>query len=144
MSRFFGQAYFKARYFVQELLHGAEKVIAAAGGGFRRPLVAVIEVDGKAYRVPIDRAQDFFDALKKKVKTLPKPKFKRAKKKGKIVKEIIDPIKIVIKSAPVEYFAQIEAMVDRADEILNTIWNRALQKYLIELDDEEVILLLIH
>lgn len=117
---------------------------AASRGGFKRPLIAVVEVDGKAYRVPIDQAQEFFDALKAKVKSLPKPVFKRRKKKGRIIKEVIEPIKIVIKSAPVEYFAQIEAMVDRTSEVFNTIWNRALQQYLLEQDDEEAILLLIH
>lgn len=123
--------------------------VAAGGhGGFRRPLIAVIEVDGTSYRVPIDRAQEFFDALKAKIKALPKkqqkPKLKRKMKKGRVVKELVEPIKIVIKSAPIEYFAQIEAIVDRTQEIFNTIWNRALQKYLLEQDDEEAILLLIH
>lgn len=117
---------------------------AVSRGGSKRPLIAVVEVDGKSYRVPIDQAQEFFDALKQKVKALPKPVFKRRKKKGRIIKEVIEPIKIVIKSAPVEYFAQIEAMVDRTNEIFNTIWNRALQRYLLEMDDEEAILLLIH
>ena len=117
---------------------------AVSRGGSRRPLIAVVEVDGKAYRVPIDQAQEFFDALKDKIKALPKPIFRRKKKKGKIIKEIIEPIKIVIKSAPIEYFAQIESMIDRTNEIFNTIWNRALQKYLLELDDEEAILLLLH
>ena len=145
--RYFGQRYFKARYFAAEFLRGVDVALpggAVSRGGFRRPLLAVIEVDGKSYRVPIDKAQEFFDVLKERVKELPKPKFKRAKKKGKIVKEVIDPIKIVIKSAPVEYFTYLEAMVDRTNEIFNTIWNRALQKYLLELDDEEAILLLIH
>lgn len=117
---------------------------AASRGGSRRPLVAVIAVDGKDYRVPIDMVQEFVDALKAKIKEAPPPKVLKKRRKSKTVEKVAAPIHIVIKSAPVEYFAQIESIVDRSNEIFNTLWQRAIQKYLLQLDDEEAILLLIH
>ena len=117
---------------------------AVSRGGFKRPLVAVIAVDGKDYRVPIDMVQEFVDALKAKIKEAPPPKVLKKRRKGKTVEKVAAPIHIVIRSAPVEYFAQIESIIDRSNEIFNTLWQRAIQKYLLQLDDEEAILLLIH
>ena len=146
---YLGQAYFKARYFAQRLLHGVTTAVTTAGGAVsrgasRKPLIAVIAVDGKDYRVPIDLVQAFVDTLKAKIKEAPPPKVLKKRRKGKTVEKIAAPIHIVIKSAPVEYFAQIESIVDRSNEIFNTLWQRAIQKYLLQLDDEEAILLLIH
>lgn len=117
---------------------------AVSRGGFKRPLVAIIAVDGKDYRVPIDMVQEFVDALKAKIKEAPAQKVLKKRRKGKTVEKLAAPIHIVIKSAPVEYFAQIESIIDRSNEIFNTLWQRAIQKYLLQLDDEEAILLLIH
>ena len=146
---YLGQAYFKARYFAQRLLHGVTTAVTTAGGAVsrgasRKPLIAVIVVDGKDYRVPIDMVQAFVDTLKAKIKEAPPPKVLKKRRKGKTVEKVAAPIHIVIKSAPVEYFAQIESIVDRSNEIFNTLWQRAIQKYLLQLDDEEAILLLIH
>lgn len=145
---YLGQAYFKARYFAQRLLHGVVATVSSGGavsrGASRKPLIAVIAVDGKDYRVPIDLVQAFVDTLKAKIKEAPPPKVLKKRRKGKTVEKIAAPIHIVIKSAPVEYFAQIESIVDRSNEIFNTLWQRAIQKYLLQLDDEEAILLLIH
>ena len=88
--------------------------------------------------------QEFVDALKAKIKEAPPPKVLKKRRKGKTVEKVAAPIHIVIKSAPVEYFTQIESIVDRSNDIFNTLWQRAIQKYLLQLDDEEAILLLIH
>ena len=117
---------------------------AVSRGGFKRPLVAIIAVDGKDYRVPIDMVQEFVDTLKAKIKEAPAQKVLKKRRKGKTVEKLAAPIHIVVKSAPVEYFAQIESIIDRSNEIFNTLWQRAIQKYLLQLDDEEAILLLIH
>jgi hypothetical protein len=108
------------------------------GHGKKRHELCVISVDGQDYRVHIDNLYAF---LERKREESAKPKIKRAKKgKKALVKK---PPKIVLKSAPYEYKAQIQASVDRSNEILRKIWEGNLTRLINEAEHEEAIALIL-
>ncbi len=114
--------------------------------GSRRQRIAVVEYDGRDYRVPLESLDSFLDLVKKKAETPAPVKVVSKKKKKTLQVTNEQPPKLVIKSAPAEVMFEFEQFVDRSNEILEKIWQglvaRTLAETLAELDDEEAMLLL--
>ncbi len=103
----------------------------------RKNQIAVVEYDGRDYRVPLDNLESFLELVKKKAE-IPAP-VKVAKKKAKVSPKVSP--RIVIKSAPPGFMAEFQQFADRSNEILEKIWQGMISRALAELDDEEAILL---
>ena len=119
--------------------------ISAGVPGRGRPRIhrpiAVVEYDGRDYRVPLDKLDDFLELVKKKAETPEPVKVVKKKKKKTLKVSPQQPPKLVIKSAPPEFLMEFEQFVDRSNEILDKIWQGMISRALAELDDEEAILL---
>lgn len=110
--------------------------------GRTKVALAVVEYDGKQYRLPVEDVYLFLDAIKEESK-VPKPvKVKRKKGRKTLVVEDKKP-KVVLISAPREFSPMIQTAIDRTNEILEHIWRSLTQRLLNELDDEEALLLLL-
>lgn len=121
-------------------------VSAVQGGGFSRsrnsPQIVVVSVDGQDYRVSIYTLQAFLDALKKDVQTSEVVK-RKVQKIRKAKSPVVEAPRIVVKSAPVEYLPMVQQQVDRSNEIMAVLWLKAIERALLELDDEETLMLLL-
>jgi hypothetical protein len=110
------------------------------GGGIghhkKKHELCVISVDGQDYRVHIDNLYAF---LERKREEVVKPK--KSKKSRKAITR--KPPKIVLKAAPYEYKAQIQASVDRSNEILRKMWEGNLTRLINEAEQEEAIALVL-
>ena len=117
------------------------------GGGIpqrKRPVIVVVEVDGKEYRIPQEQLQAFLESIQQQAEVIAEEKPVTVKKTRRKVKEVpTEPLKIVIKSAPVDVVPQINKQIALTNQILANIFADATQKYLAELDDEEVLLMLL-
>jgi hypothetical protein len=102
--------------------------------------LCVISVDGQDYRVSLENIQAF---LERKRLEPPKVKIRKSKKSKKPRKVISKPPHIVIKSAPPEYKAQIQASVDRTNEIIRKMWEANLTKLINEAENEEALALVL-
>jgi len=109
------------------------------GHGSKKPRIAVVTIEGQDYRVPIDKLQSFLDAQKKIAETQKVVKTKKSRKALAKSK----PPKIIIKSAPPEYKMQIQASVDRTNEILRKIWEGNLTRLINEAEQEEALALVL-
>jgi len=118
--------------------------IAGHHGGIghrkRRHELCVVSVDGQDYRVDFDNLQAFLE--RKRLET-PKIRIKKSKKAKKSQRVISKPPHIVIKSAPPEYKMQIQASVDRTNEILRKIWEGNLTRLINEAEQEEALALVL-
>jgi hypothetical protein len=112
------------------------------GAKRRKSAIAVVEYDGRDYRVPLDSLDSFLELIKQKAET-PKPVKVIAKKKKKTLQVSTQSPRLVIKSAPPDFMAEFRQFVDRSNEVLDKIWQGLVSRELAELDDEEAVLLLI-
>ena len=112
-------------------------VAQPSGGGFshKHPQICVITIDGQDYRVRLENVQSFLERQKRNVET---PKVAKSKKARKALAKNNPPI-IVVKSAPPEYRMQIQASVDRSNEILRKIWEGNLTRLINEAEQEEAL-----
>lgn len=124
---------------------GTAVVIPSSGGGIghgkgkKKPELCVISVDGQDYRVSLDNLQSFLERIREKpVEVVKKKKGRKSKKQIKT-----KPPKVVLKSAPIEYKMQIQASVDRSNEILRKIWEGNLTRLINEAEHEEAIALVL-
>lgn len=121
--------------------------LVAIGGGIGhakrpRPQLAVVTVDGQDYRVPIAKLQAFLDSLKKEVQASEVVK-RKVKKIRKAATPKFEVPRIVVKSAPAEYLPMVQQQVDRSNEIMAVLWQRAIELALMELEDEETLMMLL-
>ena len=126
---------------------GTNEKLVAIGGGIghgkkAKPQLVVVTVDGQDYRVPIAKLQAFLDSLKKEVQTSEVVK-RQVKKIRKAATPKFEAPRIVVKSAPVEYLPMVQQQVDRSNEIMVALWQRAIENALMELEAEETLLLLL-
>lgn len=117
------------------------------GGGIghgkrQKPQIIVVTVDGLDYRVRLENLQAFLDALKTEAKKEEVVK-RKVQKIRKAATPKIEAPRIVVKSAPVEYLPMVQQAVDRSNEVMSVLWLRAIERALMELDDEETLLLLL-
>ncbi len=120
---------------------------AVQGGGIghgkrQKPQIVVVTVDGLDYRVRLENLQAFLDALKTEAKKEEVVK-RKVQKIRKAATPKIEAPRIVVKSAPVDYLPMVKQAVDRSNEIMSVLWLRAIERALMELDDEETLLLLL-
>ena len=117
--------------------------IAGHHGGIghrkRRHELCVVSVDGQDYRVRFENLQLF---LERKREEAAKPKVVKIKKSRKALAKSKPP-RIVVKSAPPEYKMQIQASVDRTNEILRKIWDGNLTRLINEAEQEEALALVL-
>jgi hypothetical protein len=122
-------------------------VVAAGVPGRGRPRIhrpiAVVEYDGRDYRVPLDNLDSFLELIKKKAEKPEPVKVVKKKKKKTLKVSSEQPPKLVIKSAPPEFMAEFKQFVDKSNEVLEKIWQGLISRALAELDDEEALLLLL-
>jgi hypothetical protein len=122
------------------ITHGGSGGISHGGKRGRKHKLCVISVDGQDYRVDFDNIQAF---LERKRLEEPKIRVKKSKKSKKPQKVISKPPHIVIKSAPPEYKAQIQASVDRTNEIIRKMWEDNLTKLINRAEQEEALALVL-
>ena len=115
----------------------ARREIPGGGISHKRPQICVISVDGQDYRVHLDNVYAF---LERKREESAKPKVRKGKSKKALVKK---PPKIVLKSVPYEYKAQIQASVDWSNEILRKLWEGSLTRLINEAEQEEALALVL-
>jgi len=117
--------------------------IAGHHGGIghrkRRHELCVVSVDGQDYRVRFENLQSF---LERKREEAAKPKVVKIKKSRKALAKSKPP-RIIVKSAPPEYKMQIQASVDRTNEILRKIWDGNLTRLINEAEQEEALALVL-
>ena len=118
-------------------------------GGTRRvrqatPLI-IVEVNGIEYRVPQSQLSAFLQAIKVEAKEEIAAPLKKTKKKRKVqvTQQIVTEPQIVVKSIPVNLIPEVSAKVTQVNQEISKYFVVAMDKYLKELDDEEVILMLI-
>lgn len=118
-------------------------------GGTRRvrqatPLI-IVEVNGIEYRVPQSQLSAFLQAIKVEAKEEIAAPLKKTKKKRKVqvTQQIVTEPQIVVKSIPVNLIPEVSAKVTQVNQEISKYFAVAMDKYLKELDDEEVILMLI-
>jgi hypothetical protein len=103
--------------------------------------LVVVDVDGKTYRVKVDELPQFLDAIKSKVEE--KKSVRTRKKKGRNTVVVAENVpKVVLRKAPDGYVEIVKSQIDRSNDAVLQIWNRLVQRYLAELDDEEALVLL--
>lgn len=118
-------------------------------GGTRRvrqatPLI-IVEVNGIEYRVPQSQLSAFLQAIKVEAKEEIVAPLKKTKKKRKVqvTQQIVTEPQIVVKSIPVNLIPEVSAKVTQVNQEISKYFAVAMDKYLKEMDDEEVILMLI-
>tara|TARA_R110000868_G_scaffold37524_1_gene132671 strand:+ start:937 stop:2598 length:1662 start_codon:yes stop_codon:yes gene_type:complete len=126
-----------------------ESVSVDVIGGTRRvrqatPLI-IVEVNGIEYRVPQSQLNAFLQAVKVEAKTEIAKPLKKTKKKRKVqvTQQVVTEPQIVIKSIPVNLIPEVSAKVSQVNQEISKYFAVAMDKYLKEMDDEEVILMLI-
>jgi hypothetical protein len=112
--------------------------IGHGGKRHKKPELCVISVDGQDYRVHVENVYAFLERQKEA-----RPKVEKKTKKARKAIAKSKPPKIVIKSAPIDYISQIQASVDRSNEILRKIWEGNLTRLINEAEQEEAIALVL-
>ena len=105
------------------------------GGGIghsgRRPLKIVLSVNGEERTIDEDEIEEFVEEIKETIDSLPN----KTRRNGSYSK----PPVIVIKSAPNLALWDIQRSVNKSNDILKVVWQRSMQNYLNELEDEDAI-----
>lgn len=118
-------------------------------GGSRRvrqqtPLI-IVEVNGIEYRVLQSQLNAFLQSIKVEAKAEAQKPLKKAKKKRKanVVEQVVTEPQIIVKSIPVNIIPEVSAKIAQTNQAITKYFSSAMDKYVQELDDEEVILMLI-
>jgi hypothetical protein len=121
-----------------DLTGASSKVAGAVGSSRRRVGVAVVELAGKEYRVPIDALEAFLASVREepKIKKKLRTKLRKTKRAG-----VIPEVKLV--SAPEEEVEHIQAAIDRSNEKLQYIWKKILNQLIMARDEEEALFLIL-
>ncbi len=117
--------------------------VGAGGSSSRkkRPRIAIVEIDGKEYRVPVEQLQEFLNAIPQKADPQPIPK--KRKQKQKAVQAVQSAPQIIVRSIPVEDIELVQRHVDRTNEIMRQVWEGAIKRYLEDIEEEEWLLMLL-
>lgn len=113
------------------------------GHGKKKPRLAVITVDGQDYRVPVEEVPAFLARMREELQepaAIEKAVEKRVKTKKTTV---VEPPRIMVKSAPVEIIREIKIDVEKSNKIIEALWSGLVAMYEREIDEEETIILLL-
>ena len=120
---------------IGDIIGGTRRVV-------RQPSLVIVEVDGKEYRVPQSQLSAFLQSIKVEAKAEIQKTVKKAKKKKQVVEPIFEqPVQIEIKSIPVNAIPKVSKQIEQANLEISKIFNTAIQKYMQEMEDEEILLL---
>lgn len=122
--------------------HETPAVSSGGGGGkskASRPTRLLVTLNGKDHVITVDQLPGFLEYAKTQID--PKPvKVKKKKGKKRLVIEQEAP-QIIIKSVPQYALPEVRKVIDRTNEIMAILWERALMAYINELEDEEALIL---
>lgn len=136
----------------QSIVTGKAEVISGIEGGFarrqRKSRLIIVEVDGKEYRITEAQLPSFLEQVRveaeQQAKTQEKPvKRSRKGKKAKVeATPVVETPVIVVKQAPPDIVPKINAQIEQVNNVIANVFAISMQKYLQELEDEEIILML--